>query len=481
MLPASVGLLTIVVALYGIGLGREINPETALISLTVGWMSVLTAIAPEFFVRNRRRVLDIFNPKYIVLAFLLIYVYVPLAVICSQHGYAPHLGYRVNLNSQLLAAAVVSIAGVAFGLGFNALGQSAANVPVLKYSIRSGSTSKAVILLLVVGLASRLYYLHLFGFDIGRVLELMSSTERGSELQGISQALLIGASCFDAGILLWAYKIICSEEQRNKKILKLCVLIFPAILFSFLLSSKRSNVVVLLLFPAIWLHYCGYRIAFKTGVMLSLGAAVVIPLLLLARIAIPLYQAGLDPTEYIGRTFGEVAQFYVELPEFNLADMILLTVNDSERIESIIGDKFTSFFKYSFGTLIIFIPRLVWPEKPLYEDFSYIYYQVVEGALDSQVGYAPTVVSSYFIFFGIIGSFFAFALTGHLYRRAYEYFALSGRAERIFHYSLLYWAMFLYLRFGTLAFLILLFLQNFLVLIVAGFASLRRRKVLPCD
>lgn len=477
MFPISIGLLVGVVITYGIGLNWTVSVGVLLLCLTMSWFAVATAVVPEFFFRRRNELLDIFSPKYIFLAFFLVYIYIPLAVICGQDGYAPHLRYYVGQSNILLAITIVSIVGVSFGFGFNLHRRRVKEIRLRGFLLNEKLINRLVVLLLIIGLCSRIYYLSIFGFNIQRIFELLSSTERGDNLQEISQLLLIGGSCFDAGVLLWVFKIICGKDSKFKKYLKISIIIVPAIIVSFFLSSKRSNVVVLVLFPIIWFHYSGYFINFKKGILISLLSAIFIPVLLLARIAIPLLQAGLDPADYLGDSLQELSIFYIELPEFNLADMILLAVAETEKVELHLGNKFESFFKYTFGTLIIFIPRVIWPEKPLYEDFSYVFFELVEGVSGARVGYAPTIVASYYIFFGIFGLFLASFATGFVYNKIYLKMTQKCDPKFIFLYSLLYWAMFLYLRFGTTAFLILLFLQNFLVLILVGCFFVRRRQV----
>jgi hypothetical protein len=156
--------------------------------------------------------------------------------------------------------------------------------------------------------------------------------------------------------------------------------------------------------------------------------------------------------------------------------MIAASVVQRDELLKQAGGSILGFLKYSFSTLIIFIPRALWPGKPGYEDLGHVYYRVLIG-LGQGIGFAPTIWGTSFLLFHLVGSVVGMYVLGWLFNSMYTRFQLHrGRPFDVFLYSIFYWMAFQFLRFGTTGFVIVVFVQTMVVGVFAVLFLRRKRR-----
>ncbi len=332
---------------------------------------------------------------------------------------------------------------------------------------------------LVIGAAFKYYHLSLLGPLTVNILRYLSpSANRGLGIS-VSQFYIMLESMLDWAALLVVFYFIVRYKQTRRingwwQILLL--MIFVAF-FSYIVSAKRSGILPLFLLPLIWYHYILKRLTIgRAGIYFLIGMSLVIGLLM-ARIVLPLLAQNLILTDYIGSNRSEIAAFYADSGEWATFDMITASVLHRDNLLAEIGNPIAGFFNYSFNTLIVFIPRAIWPDKPLYEDISHIYYRVFIDQYGSS-GFSPTIWGTSFLFFHILGLVPGMFVLGWLLKSAYAIFQLqNGRPIGVFYYSIFYWMAFQFMRFGTTGFTLLFFLQSMAAGVLALFFVLRQKNV----
>jgi len=198
----------------------------------------------------------------------------------------------------------------------------------------------------------------------------------------------------------------------------------------------------------------------------------------MARAILPLLAQNLIPTDYIGKSPSEIFAFYVDNGEWATFDMIAASVVQRDELLKQAGGSILGLLKYSFSTLIVFIPRALWPGKPGYEDLSQVYYRVLIGGR-AGVGFSPTVWGTSFLFFHLPGLVIGMYVLGWLFRSIYSVFQLQKcRPIDVFLYSIFYWMAFQFVRFGTTGFVILMFVNSMLVGVLAVFLLWSKKRTL---
>ncbi len=285
-------------------------------------------------------------------------------------------------------------------------------------------------------------------------------------------------SMLDWAALLAIFYYIVRYKETGKKsgwwlLLFLVVLIA---LVDYVVSAKRSGIIPLFLFPMIWYHYIIKRLTISRAGVYFLAGMLLIAGLLMVRIVLPLLAQNLAPGDYIGKNTPEILAFYIDSGELATFDLIAASVVKRGELLKQVGGPILGFLKYSFSTLIVFIPRAIWPGKPSYEDLSHVYYRVLIGS-DTGIGFAPTIWGSSFLFFHIAGLLIGMYVLGWLFKSVYALFRLqNGRYIDVFLYSIFYWLAFHFIRFGTTGFVLLLFIQSMAVGVLAMFLVWRKRR-----
>jgi len=437
--------------------------------------------------RKRGVWIDPFHPAVLFLVFYLVYFVFSGMLIWLQHDY---VSLWVNTGAQpayvvntVFFLGIVSVA--AFSLGVRArISFPGGDVRRFLYrgeAPRLREMRYVICLFLVLGAGFTIYHLSLFGPLSTEILRYLSpSAQRDLEIS-LSQAFVIMESMLNWAALLAAFYYIVRYIETGRKDGRAITLLFlvVVILIVYVTSGKRSAVIPLLLLPLIWHHYLVKRLDVATaGVYFAIGIATV-SILLLGRIVVPLLVQDLDPTEYLGIGFLEPLKFYFDTGELSTFDMVVASLVKRDELLSDMGGAVWGFLKYSFGTLIILIPRAIWADKPDYQDPGHVYYRLLTGE-NADIGFAVTAWGTSFLFFHIAGILFGMLLFGWICRGIYTLLRpWEGRPFDVFFYAIFYWMAFQFLRFGTVGFTFLLFITSMFMGVLAGlFLARRKRKAI---
>lgn len=333
-----------------------------------------------------------------------------------------------------------------------------------------------IILFFVVGMIVKLYHLSLLGPLSLDLLRYLSPSERRGTDINLSMFVVMLESMLDWSLLLAMFFYLMHYLKSGSKNGLFLLVIFTAciILLDYVVSSKRSGVILFFLLPFILYHYLIKRLTFSKAIAsLALGGGL-IGVLLIVRIALPLISKDMNATDYIGEGFWDVVKFYFDTPEWASFEMVLASINQREELLDNAGGTIVGFLKYSFGTLFVFIPRVIWPGKPDYEDLSHLYYHTIFQVSDN-VGIAPTIWAASYLFFHVTGLAIGMYVLGWLFKGVYNLLRpYQGRPYNVFFYAIFFWMAFQFLRFGTTGFLLLYFIQAILVGVMAALFLARK-------
>lgn len=416
--------------------------------------------------------IDWFHPSILLMMVYLAYYIFSGVWIWLYHDYD---SIFVNLGGKPAFAvnAVFSlgfISIVAFGLGTRTkLAFSGKTIQKLSYRNDRFSrkwTRNLIGFFLVIGTAFKLYHLSLLGtlsFDVVRYLSPSAYLDLRINL---SQFNIMLESMLDWAVLLAIfYYIVRYKETGNINIswLILLILLIAVVLpLDYIVAAKRSAIIPLFLLPLIWYHYLIKRLTLAyAGTFFLVGLLAIIGLLMV-RIVLPLLAQDLVATDYIGESLPDMFAFYVDTGEWSTFDMIAASVVHRDELLKQAGGSIFGFLQYSFSTLIVFIPRAIWADKPDYEDLSQVYFRVLVGGGGS--GIAPTIWGASFLFFHLVGLIIGMFVLGWLFKSIYAMFQpKQGRLFNVYMYSIFYWMAFQFLRFGTMGFILIIFIQSMIV------------------
>jgi hypothetical protein len=432
---------------------------TASILICIGW------VAPT--ARDTAGRIDVFHPSILVIAFYLVYFVGSAAVLVLFKDYQgefvalqPDAGQTVNAT---MAVGILSIISFGVGARLHPIG-------VATRALRDRQLYGVVpvfclaAIFLAVGMLARLYQLSLFGPLGVDILQYLSPGRRRELEIIVPQYLVTIGSMADWGgllLLLTAVARTGRDTHFGRNTFFAGTLLIAIAVLSFAVSGKRSAVVLLVLPPIIWVHYLRRRVSVPKMVLLFGGGIAFIAVLLIGRITIPLIVSGADPSDFLGGTLAEVSTFYLQSAELSTFDMIAATMRYREELLASMGDNaVVSFVKMTFETLSVFIPGAVWPDKPAYTDTGHYYYRYFTGS-DADVGLAVTSWGTAYLFFGVIGVVVGFVLLGWFSVSAFAAFSPRRRAPATaFLYAQFYLILFQFLRFGTIGFTFLYFVQS---------------------
>lgn len=441
--------------------------QPALFSFLLGLSFVfgLAWILPT--TRDNLNRVDVFHPALLFLVFYFVYYLGSSAILVFLQDYqSSWVGIGTTPGATVNIAIFLGIVSVAcFGIGMR-LKTFAPNIGFLRQRVMRSRRQVGTIatIFIAIGLAAKLYHLSLYGSLGTDTLLYLSPSRRASLELGASQTILALGSMADWGCLLYLFSSMVQvkdKSQPSKGSIAAWALLICIALLSFVISGKRSAILIFMLPPLIWAHYLRQQFSIsKATVFLALGGAV-IAMGLMARIVIPLLAEGSNPSDYIGTGFAEISTFYLETAELSTFDMVLAAILNREAILEAMGSNtLLSFLHYTFGTFVVFIPRAIWPDKPVYEDTGHIFFQFITGS-DAPVGFAVTVWGTTYLFFHVVGIVIGFLLLGWLVKSAYALLSpLRRNVPALFLYAIFYWMLFQFLRFGTLGFTFLYFIQS---------------------
>lgn len=427
--------------------------------------------------------IDWLHPAILVVVVYYAYFMFPGIWLWLAHDYEPlwinpepNQAYWVNIAFFLGA---LSMAG--FGLGCRSRlrfpGTALRKILYQAEVLRFKEIRYLILSFFIIGLIVKLYHLSLFGPLSLDLLQYLSPTARRELHIGISQLVLVLGSMLDWALLFAIFYLILRNIRRRvtwSEWLLVAIFAMFVMLLDYIISAKRSGVILLLVLPFIWYSYLVRRLNITRAIMWACVGVALIGLLLIGRIALPLVTRDLIATDYIGENVLDVVKFYFDQPEWASFEMFLASINQREELLDEAGGFIVGFLKYTFMTLIIFIPRVIWPSKPGYEDLSHVYYRTIIQ-VDAEVGLAPTIWGASYLFFHVVGLVIGMYILGWLLKGFYVMLRPDlGRPYDVFFYGIFLWLTFQFLRFGTTGFLLIYFIQAIAMGVVAGLLLARK-------
>lgn len=404
---------------------------------------------------------DPFHPGSLFFIFYLFYIIFSGLIVWLLNDYSSQwvdLGF--NYASFVNQGFVLATLGCAFfGLGLRApininYGVSIKNIFYDKNRFRYKDLKLITIFLFIVGLLASVSIMNKYSYSADNIFIFLSPSARRDAELSISQLEVMMVYC-----LMWSAIFLCIISFNKKRKILYMVAIFLMTVLIFIVSAKRSTILPIILIPIIYYHYSiQWLNVSKAMRWASLGIFVII-LFLLVRIFLPAIineaELSLDL-----RNLGEVLVFYLNSGELMTFDMFLFSMQKSEELNQLVGGAFNGFLYFTFASLTMIIPRAIWQDKPIVEDLGQKYYQYIENSSEP-VGYAVTVWGSSFQFFSILGLTLGFFALGWALK--YLYYSIkpyNGFFGDVMVYGILFWMLFLFLRFGTMGFTTVVFIQT---------------------
>jgi oligosaccharide repeat unit polymerase len=478
-----VGIAILILGLLVFSLPEVDQPSLTAPLVCLSIIFTLFWCAPLARYRSDEKV-DLFHPSILLMLTYFAYFIFSGVWLWLYHHYD---SIWVNLGSRpaFVVNSVFFLGGVSifsFGLGMRT------KLPFSKKSIpetfsQGTQFSKRemrylILFFLVTGGMFKLYHLSLLGPLSTDVFRYLSPSANRALGINISQSFIMLEAMLDWAALLSIFYYIVRYKETGKTngwwLILLVVVIIA--LFDYVVSAKRSGVIPFFLLPLIWYHYIIKRLSIiRAGIFFFVGT-ILIAGLLMARIVLPLLAQNLTPTDYIGQNPSETLAFYIDTGEWSTFDLIAASGVQRDELLTQAGGPILGFLKYSFSTLIIFIPRALWPGKPGYEDLSQVYYRVLVGS-DEGIGFAPTIWGTSFLLFHLAGLMIGMYVLGWLFKGVYVMLQpQNGRPLNVFFYSIFYWLAFQFVRFGTTGFVIIMFVQSMIVGVFAVLFLWRKRR-----
>lgn len=404
---------------------------------------------------------DPFHPGSLFFIFYLFYIIFSGLIVWLLNDYSSQwvdLGF--NYASFVNQAFILATLGCAFfGLGLRApininYGVSIKNIFYDQTKLRYKDLKLITIFLFIVGLLGCLNLLNKYSSAGDNILVFLSPSARRDADLYISQFEVMMTYC-----LIWSAIFLSVISFYNKRKILYMIAIFLMMVLIFIVSAKRSTILPIILIPVIYYHYRIQWLNVSRAVRWTSLAVFVIILFLLIRIFLPATineaELSLDLTN-----IGEVFIFYLSSAELSTFDMFLFSLQKSEELNQLVGGAFNGFLYYTFASLTMIIPRALWQDKPIVEDLGQKYYQYIWDSSES-VGYSVTVWGSSFQFFNILGLTLGFFILGWVLK--YLYYSIkpyNGFFGDVMVYGILFWMIFQFLRFGTMGYNTVLFIQT---------------------
>jgi len=454
------------VAAVAFGVGDGASPAlgltVALVALTVALLRPCCFV-PEPNESGHR--IDFFQPGTVVAIFYVVYLLVPGWYVFASLDFVSNWVHP-QYPAEPLVLATFGLAAVglaAFGLGYRLRFPHTPRVAGLGAGASPDSGPLLVRRLpvligafLVVGGIFKVAHLRALQGSWGDVGgSLLPAVGEDPELQfgGIPYFL---SQLFDLGAILLLFRAILVQRHR----VVAAVVAGAAAVAAFLLSGKRTSVFPFVLFPVVWYHYLVRPISVRRGVVLMAVGAVLAAVLLFARILGPrLFEDGLESINRVTEVSTTPLSFYLNSPELAIFDMTELAIQDRQGLLHAAGGP-GSVVRYNLGPLMYVIPRAVWPDKPTFTDLGQVFYQTIING-NRNVGFSVGIIGGFFLYGGVLATILGMFVIGVAFRALYEARRRRSRDPAfVFVYGTVFWMCFQYLRFGTLGFTLLLFLQT---------------------
>lgn len=449
-------------AFFYFGLAANADPLVLALFLLVGVLTIPCCLIKRKD-RNGFNNVDLLQPGSMVIAFVYLYVLLPCANNIFGLGATSQWYENSSPAVDQLSLAIVLVSIISFGIGyrfrFNEQIESASFGGVFVNRARV----QLLIFTIIIGLALKLVILLSNGQGLQEVLANLSPGVRARNTIGSSTSgfIILLASTFDWGVLVAAYLCFFARNRVSRPVLVLIIcLVISLLLLNYLNTGKRSAILYIIVFLILWRNYIVRPLGFfkSTGYIAAL--VIIVYSLLMVRILVPLIVLGHD--EIAHDIQSDSFSTYLNSGEIATYDMIRYTVIHKESILNSLGGTPNATWKYNFETMLVtLVPRFLWSGKPDYLDISHEY--GLRFLDKSNVGIAVTLFGTTYLLYGLIGSLLFFLFFGagckYIYTRLAPY-DKAGKFRTVFLYSLVYWNLFQYLRFGSLGFVWINFLHT---------------------
>lgn len=475
VLATALMLLCFLVITQDRGMQPGLTPWLVALStiFVVSWVVPLARSADEG--------IDWFHPAMLFTGFYLVYFVLSGVWVWAYHDYQSlffESGTQAETTvNQAFCLGFLSVA--AFGLGMRGsafaarswigawpLGARRIGAPA---RINPRLVTRVMIAYAVIGGGFKIYHFLQFGTPSTDIFLYLSPTAALDLGLNISQFVLMMGSMLDwavlLAILMWLVRYRDTARPTGWWWVLGAVLVVST--FDYIISGKRSSVIFFIVLPVIWYHYLVRRLTARSAIAVGGVLTVAIVGLLIGRIALPLITQGLTPTDYIGVNVPDMLAFYIDSGELSTFDMVAATIQTRDELLMQSGGTLEGFLRFTFSSLVIFVPRLLWPDKPDYLDLSHVYRQVLVGP-EEGMGIAPTVWGAAYLFWGLAGFIVFMFVMGWIFQAIYSALRPErGRIVGVAMYAVIFWLMFQAMRFGTLGFVTVIVVQTMLMGLVA--------------
>lgn len=386
-------------------------------------------VITPWLISIKKRKFDFFEPIYLfIVAYFLYFGIRTVYIIINPIGLVTSSNLTTTPEALLIPFLYAVIGYIFFLIGYysNIPKWFISKIPKLRsdwipYKVRLGFYICAVIgitAFMVLAIVYGMFYTHTAysdisgsGFAPGTFFSFLNLLK-----QFVFLAVILGAICY------------FSLRKSNFLFIVLGILILFVFLNYFLIGAKQGALYIFLYF-LIPMHYLKRRISFKWVVIISL----------VFFLSFPLFHVYRLQTGFLGREqfsfsniLEDVSSFIENLNKFNIKefwdyqitsvanrfigiDSLALIVQNPD-VEGDLTNKYSSFL-----TPVMWIPRAIWPNKPMFADiqiwFGHEYWGVPHTML---VQIPPTQLGELIIIFGTFGVI-GMILYGVIYRAIYLY------------------------------------------------------------
>jgi oligosaccharide repeat unit polymerase len=469
-------LIAILLSAYLLLLGVSRGLEGGLQGIFTFFLVIASLLMPVVCCINKSErgselTYDFFQPGVIVAVFYYLYIVMPGIHIWYNLDYVSNwiqvpVGRQDVMVNYTFMVAIIAMA--CFGLGYRSkVAYAFASKKLKRFMDRSKGIKfpndrfiKIVIFfLIIIGVLGRLYIFYIVSGS-GYSIKYLSPSMRSELDIRISGILVLVASCLDWGALLLIFRYIITRKLKHIT----AFMVLLAMVSVFFLSGKRSDVLPFLFFPVVWYHYLRNRISFRRGLLYLVCGFFMMASLLFVRILGPLYsRALLGDITAIGEIIAEPFSFYFNSPELAVFDITMVSIMEQSYILGEIGGWLSGILNYNFSTILFLIPRFIWEAKPVFIDLGQVMFRLFISGTGS-AGFAVGIFAGLYLFGGLIGIVMGMTFIGVAFR--FIYIKLSpwrGDPTLVFVYPIALWMIFQFCRFGTMGFMIMFFIQKFLV------------------
>lgn len=439
--------------------------------------ATLTVAASNRYAQGRA-LISCYN---IVLGLFFIYFALPSALLLALNGGAyvwiPWLGG----NSEIaITALVCAISVAAFSLGYMPSfrrGQPFGDpLPMKRQEL-------AALGMIVAGVALKIYAFNASGSLEQNLMRLSSGIRDTMEIDAVASHLIALknlSGVADAGAT-W----LLIERIRQRRHIAIWGVLFASILLlTYLSTGKRLYILWPILGAILATHYYVKPIQVRKAPVIVLAVLGLGFTTLMARIYLPAFMADVEiDLTTVEWANGSILKFYFFSLEFSTYEFLTLAIYESDQVVSFWGSRIEAFYVTNIEPLFYFVPRMLWPDKPLqFYDMSHAYRTVVMGgSLGDGGGIAATIVGTSWSLGGGMGMLATSIVLGMWCRRidSTPGYRFNPSALSVCWYA--YWIMviFHFFRQGTIGWtgIIVVFQHSGMLLGLAALQTLRRTPV----